>query len=418
MFDQSSAEYRNDAFISYSRRDRSFAVLLEKALEAYSPPRGLALPSRALQVFRDESDFTGVEYHESVSKHLSNSAKLIVLCSPHARASEYVNDEIRRFVQSRGAGNVVPVLVSGKANNEAGPEQEGEMAFPQALVEAMKMPLAVSYLDFDPARNSVSKGVFYGPWCTLLANLYGVSRSEIEQRETRRRARRLRTIVSVVGIIIVALSAALVVTVLSRNEATRQRDQALISGSRALAGLSAEKTRSGDATTGMLLAMEALPDPAVGRVRPYVLEAEAQLFQARQAVRELAVLAGHVGEVSNGVFSLDELKIVTASADGTALVWDARTGTQLAALRGHSKEIWAASISADGSRVLTTSWDNTARLWDSEGGQELRVLEGRGKGPPTARFSPDGTHLVTISEQHATAFLCDARTGLQCREPA
>jgi TIR domain len=114
MFDQSSAEYRNDAFISYSRRDRSFAVLLEKALEASSPPRGLALPSRALQVFRDESDFTGVEYHESVSKHLSNSAKLIVLCSPHARASEYVNDEIRRFVQSRGAGNVVPVLVSGK----------------------------------------------------------------------------------------------------------------------------------------------------------------------------------------------------------------------------------------------------------------------------------------------------------------
>jgi WD40 repeat protein len=46
----------------------------------------------------------------------------------------------------------------------------------------------------------------------------------------------------------------------------------------------------------------------------------------------------------------------------------------------------------------------------------MRVLERRGEGPPAARFSPDGTHLVTLSEQHVTAFLCDARTGLQCRE--
>ncbi|MDQ3829619.1 MAG: hypothetical protein M3361_10010 [Candidatus Tectomicrobia bacterium] len=69
MPDQASTKYQNDAFISYLRRDRAVAMLLQKALEAYSPPGGLGLPSRTLQVFRDESNFTSVEYYESVVRH-------------------------------------------------------------------------------------------------------------------------------------------------------------------------------------------------------------------------------------------------------------------------------------------------------------------------------------------------------------
>jgi len=90
-----SPEIFNDAFISYSRKDKAFAVAIEKALESYKPPRDLKVPQRHLVVFRDESDFTGVEYHGALAKHLGASAKLIVLCSPNARLSEFVNDEIR-----------------------------------------------------------------------------------------------------------------------------------------------------------------------------------------------------------------------------------------------------------------------------------------------------------------------------------
>lgn len=112
---------QHDAFISYSRQDKAFAALLEQALETYRPPRGLGLPSRYLDIFRDESDLTGVEYNQSISNHLANSSKLIVLCSPHARRSEYVNNEIKRFVQAKGAESVIPVLISGKPNNEVRP---------------------------------------------------------------------------------------------------------------------------------------------------------------------------------------------------------------------------------------------------------------------------------------------------------
>ncbi|NJM92655.1 MAG: toll/interleukin-1 receptor domain-containing protein [Rhodospirillaceae bacterium] len=143
----------HDAFISYSRKDKAFAVRLQKALGNYMPPRDLPLPRRRLDVFRDEEDFTGTEYYQSVERHLNDSGKLIVLCSPAARASEFVNDEIRRFARARGPERIIPVLVAGIANNEATPEQSAEMAFPDALCEVLKMPLAVDYRGFDPGRS-------------------------------------------------------------------------------------------------------------------------------------------------------------------------------------------------------------------------------------------------------------------------
>jgi len=79
----------NDAFISYSRKDREFAVRLEKALRDYKPPKGLNLPPRNLVVFRDEEDFTGVEYHASLGKHLKNSKKMIVILPPEPQSTSY-----------------------------------------------------------------------------------------------------------------------------------------------------------------------------------------------------------------------------------------------------------------------------------------------------------------------------------------
>lgn len=56
----------HDAFISYSRKDREFARQLHKTLTNYSPPKDLPLPQRRLDVFRDEEDFTGAEYFQSL----------------------------------------------------------------------------------------------------------------------------------------------------------------------------------------------------------------------------------------------------------------------------------------------------------------------------------------------------------------
>jgi WD40 repeat protein len=184
--------FPHDAFISYSRKDIDFARILEKTLEAYSPPKELGLPQKHLDVFRDEGDFTGVDYDKAIQHHLVNSRKLLVVCSPNARTSKYVDDEIRRFSQLRGADHIIPILLSGIPNNEAKTGLERDMAFPAALCEVMSMPLATAYRDFKCGRDKVNKGLFDGSWFTILANLYEVSRSEIEQREKKRQARNRR----------------------------------------------------------------------------------------------------------------------------------------------------------------------------------------------------------------------------------
>ena len=183
---------RHDAFISYSRGDKAFAAALEKRLEKFRAPKDLPVRQGYLDVFRDEHDFTGGEYFSSLSRHLEASSTLIVICSPNARSSEFVNDEIRRFADIKGADRIVPLLLAGVANNEATPKREDEKAFPEALCDVLEMPLAANYLEFDVTRDRIDQGAYTDAWFTLLANVYQVSRSKIEQRERRRRARFVR----------------------------------------------------------------------------------------------------------------------------------------------------------------------------------------------------------------------------------
>ena len=158
----------NDLFISYSRKDIDFARALEKTLESYYPPKDLDVPKRRLVVFRDEEDFTGVEYSQSLRKHLENSKKMLVICSPNARVSEFVNEEILLFAEMKGPEHIIPVLLSGIPNNEAySHEHEKHKAFPQSLTEVMRMPLAASFIDFDTNQTKLNKGVYEGSWYTV-----------------------------------------------------------------------------------------------------------------------------------------------------------------------------------------------------------------------------------------------------------
>jgi hypothetical protein len=186
-----------DAFISYSSHDTEFARLLEKALEAYKPPEGLDLPPHYLRIFRYEGDMTGVEYDKAIQDKIQKSAKLVIICSPAARQSQYVHDEIHRFAQAKGAEDIIPLILSGIPNNEAKPEQAAEKAFPESLCQVQKMPLAVNFLGFNPRQDKVNKGGFSNAWYNLLANLYDCSREEIEQRDHKRQLRRRNIITAI-----------------------------------------------------------------------------------------------------------------------------------------------------------------------------------------------------------------------------
>jgi len=71
---------------------------------------------------------------------------------------------------------------------------------------------------------------------------------------------------------------------------------------------------------------------------------------------------------------------VTASADGTARLWDAEGAAELHVLSGHGDWLNDAAWDGAGTRVATASWDGTARIWDAGTGKELVILVGHTQG--------------------------------------
>jgi WD40 repeat protein len=78
--------------------------------------------------------------------------------------------------------------------------------------------------------------------------------------------------------------------------------------------------------------------------------------------------------VHSAAFSRDGSRIVTASFDNTARIWDAATTAEIAvrghdtavnSAAGHDGPVLSAAFSPDGSRIVTASFDNTARIWDA-----------------------------------------------------
>ena len=114
------------------------------------------------------------------------------------------------------------------------------------------------------------------------------------------------------------------------------------------------------------------------------------------------------GRARQGRVSPDGKRVVTASFDGTARIWNADSGQWLATLTGHQGIVWDAAFSPDGKRIVTASADNSVRVWDAITGEPLVVLTGSTDWVFTAAFSPDGTHIVTASwDGNARMYVAD-----------
>lgn len=204
------------------------------------------------------------------------------------------------------------------------------------------------------------------------------------RRAATRRQATIAGVATVVAVIAVVLS---VFALIQRSDAINNQH---IAESRLLA-TDAEAAVTSDPSLSTLLALDAL------RIHD-TSQAEEALRDALSNLRVLAVFRGHTGAVQMAAYSRDGSRIVTAAADGTARIWDARTTKQLLVLHVERKgSLQDAQFSPDGSKVVTCGIDHLTRVWNAHTGRLIATLKGDTDWVDTAVFNPQGTRVLTAS---------------------
>jgi WD40 repeat protein len=396
------------AFISYSHADRVWADWLHRALERYRVPRRLVglitaggpVPARIAPVFLDRIDLAAsTDLDATIVDALRASRSLIVICSPAATASLRVTQEIEWF-RSVKSGRLLSLIVAGRPNATGRGGSAREECFPLPLRGAQIVEMRDSVVPFA-ADVRPGKGGRQEALLKLVAGILSLNLDQLRQRDTQRRRLRwaLATAICLTGMVCASALALY---------AWGQRNAALQAQSRLLTEAAAQRLKGSDVAAAQAIILEVLTNPrfALGH-----MPAALNVFQeVRAADAQIAVLSGHEDFIRHAAFSPDGTRIVTASDDKTARVWDARTGIELAVLSGHDDRVTCASYSPDGARIVTASADKTVRIWDARTGTQLAMLSGHADGVASAAFSPDGTHIATASADK-TARVWDARTG-------
>lgn len=186
------------AFISYSHKDTAVADWLHKKLETYRVPRSLvgtpsregAVPARLIPIFRDRDELpTSSELGDNLQRALQQSRYLVVICSPPAAQSRWVEEEVRAFKGWNGRDRIIALVADGipNASDRAQPEQE---CFPQSMrfdVDATQAPVRVEPIAADLRPEGDGKNRAF---LKIVAGLLGIGFDDLYQREKRRATRR------------------------------------------------------------------------------------------------------------------------------------------------------------------------------------------------------------------------------------
>jgi WD40 repeat protein len=105
------------------------------------------------------------------------------------------------------------------------------------------------------------------------------------------------------------------------------------------------------------------------------------------------VFAAHMGAVESVAFAPNGARLLTASVDETAKVWDGRKARLLHVLRGHSAAVVAARVAGDGNLGVTAG-DRTVRVWSLPDGKPVRTIEADTEAIVSVGVSPSGRTLV------------------------
>lgn len=222
---------RYRAFISYSHADARWAAWLHRSLESYRLPSRLRggqgehgpLPDRLSPIFRDREDLSSAGHlGPQIEQALLESEALVVVCSPDAARSPWVESEILAFKRLGRGDRVYAFIVDGEPN--ASGERE---CFPRAL--RFDLDAAGEFAD---AANPIAADARAGKdgkalaRLKLLAGLFGLPLDTLRQREAHRRHMRMLAVTSLAVVVMMITSALALQADRARDAAERRQKQA------------------------------------------------------------------------------------------------------------------------------------------------------------------------------------------------
>jgi len=201
------------AFLSYSHRDQAWGKWLHSALEGFRIDKELVgratpagpVPRTLRPIFRDREDFSaGPSLAAQTLAALEASQFLVVICSPNAAQSQYVNEEIRRFKALGRAERIIPVIVEGEPGDPMRecfpPALRCKVGPDGALSEEREEPIAA-----DARAHGDGKEIAK---LKVVAGLIGLGLDEIVRRAERARRRRNRFWAALAGLFLLLAVAA------------------------------------------------------------------------------------------------------------------------------------------------------------------------------------------------------------------
>ena len=453
-------QHRFAAFISYSRADKAVGETFQRDIEHYKIPKPVIgretlngpVPKRLVPIFRDITDLgASGDLGAQINKALSNSAFLIVLCSPASAGSKWVNAEIEFFKKKGGKDRIIAVILDGEPV-EHHPETAPNGAFPPALMRVLgpdgeltdereAEPLA-------PDMRPRAEGPDYAVLKTVAAmiglepDILSQRRAEMERRE-RRFLRRVAMAISVLAI--TATVAALV--------AWTQLISARENQSRAFASLAWNEIAAGQNDRAARFALQSIPAGEGIALRTDARDGEdamqAALWANRTRGRIQATQDGDTYQIARMTLSADRSTAAIIGTVGSVRVVDLSSGdVKMSApylARFAQTDInssYAATLSPDGSRLatfaldswspqfdearcgLSLDWENwqdpwfnaAGSLWDTETGCPIGPIGSATEGTrilPRGDYvwSPSGETLIATDWGNRSASVYDVTTG-------
>ena len=328
------------AYISYQHGDRTVARWLHRAIETYRiPHKRLGTPqferrARLRPVFLDREELSSsADLSESLRKALEESEFLIVVCSPAAATSRWVNEEVEIFKKQGKAHRILCLTVAGEpfaARRGLAPDLE---CLPPALrtgekgaeSEAGTEPLAAD-LRADSRHNAKLK---------IVAALLGVSFADLRHRDHARQVRRLLILGTAAAVGCVVFAGLAAAAWVARQEAVRQRQIAI------------QKSQTAQRTADFLVSLFQVSSPSEARGNSVtarsILDRGAQEIaeSLRDEPQVRAELSGTLGQVYTNLglykpaLPLLEIAHSTQGQDPLALGRETVSLADLEELRGH-----------------------------------------------------------------------------------